>query len=86
MLIGQQQPGTWDIDELIFPNWRRVIVILFSSVFFRSWITKDSEGKVVLDRAVVDLLDKTYLPVYYKKNIKTTTNKYLKTSLTTIYA
>ena len=80
MLIGQQQPGTWNIDELLFSNWRKLFAILFRSVCSCSSITKDREGKVVLNRVMTDL------PDCYEKNIKSTTiNKYLKTSLTTIY-
>ena len=69
--MGQQQPRTWNIDELLFSNWRRLIVILFRFVCLCSSVTKeDREGKVVLDRVVTDLLDRHIYELTMKKILK----------------
>ena len=69
-MTGQHQPGMWNIDQLLFSNWRRLIVILFCSVCLRSSITKDIEGKVMLDRVVADLLERHIYQFTMKKILK----------------
>ena len=69
--MGQQQHRTWNINELLFSNWRRLIVILVRFVCLWSSITKgDREGKVVLDRVVADLLDRHTYQLTMKKILK----------------
>ena len=69
--MGQQQPRTWNINELLFSNWLRLIFILVRFVCLCSSITKeDGERKVVLDRVVANLLHRHTYQLTMKKILK----------------